>query len=807
MTTRGQHKVAHVMASLLLATTALGAGAIVATPAMAQDTRTYDIPAGPLADVLNQYARQAGVELAYHADLTGNASSPGLKGSYSLAEGLSRILAGTGITYRQTGPRAFTLEPAPTADAGAVQLGPVRVEGQGDTFAQDLAEERRTENPVGPTRGYVAARSETGTKSDTPIIEVPQSISVVSAAEVVAQNAQTVGQALRYVAGVQAEPYGFDARYDQYVIRGFGENVLGSYRDGLRELKGSFSHFLDEPYGLERIEVLRGPSSVLYGGNDPGGVVETVSKRPTDTPFGQIVGQIGNFGRYQGQFDIGGPIASDGSLAYRLTGLARDSGTQVKFGKDDRLFIAPALTWKIDDRTSITVLTDYERNRGQMWPYYYKGDDGQVEHIVLTDPEFDRLHQHQWNVGYQFDHRFSDWLSFHQGFRYGQVRFLGAFVDALGTDGNTLYRYAGLFTDHNNALTTDSRLQAKLDTGVISQTIIVGLDYLQDHTVLGYSFGYPTIAGGTNNVPSLDLTDPVYSTSPVGALPAETYSGTHLRQTGLYVQDQIKVGHLVVTAGGRHDWTRTETLDYADGTSTVQTPGKFTGRVGAVYLFDNGLAPYVSYSTSFSPLAGTTFAGTAYKPTTGRQVEAGVKYQPKGSNSFITASLYTIRQDNLTTADLDHPYYNVQVGRARSRGAEISGVASLTDGLNLVANYSYTDTKVLRSNGTDLGKRLSGVPTNLASLWFDYTMKSGRISGLGFGGGVRYVGKTYQDTANTATNPDYTAFDAVIHYDLPHWRIALNVQNIGDKQVSTCNGSNCTFTQARTIFGSIGYHW
>lgn len=811
---------ARSFALALLTGTVLSIGGVIAPAlAYAQQGVSYDIAAGPLPAVLNQFARQAHVELVYDAPLTQNASSTGLKGSFGAAEGLSRILAGTGLTYRQTGPNGFTLERAPTADAGAVQLGPVRVEGNsGDASQATLAEQRASESPTGPGRGYVATRSRSGSKTDTALIDTPQSISIVTRQQIEDQQPLTVAQAFRYSAGVLAEAYGGAAQYtDTFLfVRGFKPDV---YLDGLHAVQRSST----DPYLLERAEIVHGPASVLYGQGVPGGTLDLVSKRPTETPLHQIEIGGGTYGRVEGSADFSGPLNDSGTLLYRLTATGHTSGTQVGHIEDKRIAVAPALTWRPDDATTLTLLASYTHDPdlgvfaalpavGTVLP----NPNGKISRsFFVGDDAFNLWRRNQASAGYLFEHKLSPIWTVRQNVRYAHLSSTEEHLYTLGlaADQHTISRYAYYDINKRDSLDIDNQIEADFATGPITHKLLAGLDYQYQRRAEQYS---------VRLAPGIDYLAPnndILATSPL-APAALTTPTTRQDQVGVYAQDQISVDRLSILLGIRHDNAATRVTDTIAHTSTRMADQATTWRAGATYRFDNGIAPYASYATSFLPQAGTGFGGTAFRPTKGRQYEVGVKYQPTHLDAFITASLFDVRQTNVLTPDPLHTNFNVQTGAIRSRGAEIEAHANLTPDINLIASYSYLDNVVTRANDTTVGMHPVAIPNNLASLWVNYTAHSGPVSGLGLSAGARYVGRTF----GTATNlwgiagytnassrlPDFVLFDAAIRYDFARrWRLSVNVANLADKTyVSSClSATTCYYGAGRNVLAALGYSW
>lgn len=697
----------------------------------------------------------------------------------------------------------------------AIRLDTIEVQGTG-------------ERALGPVNGYVATRTATGSKTDTPIIEVPQTVNVVTADQIRAQGAQSVSEALRYTAGVRAETYGAASQFDSYTqIRGFKGDL---FLDGSRLPDGAatadWTTSVVEPYGLERIEVLKGPSSALYGQSGPGGLVNMVSKRPTATPYREIQIQTGSFGRLQGAFDLSGPIDPQGTLLYRLTGLARNSGTQTDFIDDDRLFIAPAFTWRPSADTTLTVMGQYLRERNGKTSFNYLPTSGTLYPNPVNgrlpwnryagEPGFDRFDRDQGSIGYAFEHRFNDSLTFSQNLRYTQndvyLRALNRNGELLA-DNRTLNRAAFRIDAAARAFTLDNRLEAKFDTGPLKHTALLGLDYRNE--VSQYDVG-------RGPAPSIQIFNPIYG-APV-ADPGINFQrkDAELRQLGFYAQDQIKLDRWIATFSGRYDiaetQTRTQTLTTNTMARTSTTDRAFSGRAGLSYVFDNGIAPYVSVSTSFQPTAATDFFGAAFKPLTSRQYEAGVKYQPSGINASLTAAVFDIRQENTLTGDPNpaHPFAQVQLGEVSVRGFDVEARAQLTEGLGLIASYAFLDHEITKSSVvTDIGKRLPGTPMHQGSLWADYAIQGGPFIGLSLGGGVRFVGSTY-DTNNTVRIPSYTLVDATIGYDLGKLTPALNgaklsvvAKNLFDRYyVSQCgNVPGCTLGSRRTVLATLSYRW
>ncbi|MDJ1156680.1 TonB-dependent siderophore receptor [Chelatococcus sp. SYSU_G07232] len=773
---------------------------------MAGTTVDFDIPAQPLARALAAFGRQSGLQVSAPADAVAGLRAAAVRGALRPDEALRRLLAGTGASYRQAGgtvtiTRGPTVDAAPAADR-AILLDTVTVDA-------------RAENAWGPVDGYVASRTATGSKTDTPIIEVPQSISVVTRDRVEAQKAQTVPEALRYTSGVLTQPWGLDPRFDQFKVRGFEITSIGVYRDGMRMPTVGMMSWAYDPYGVERIEVLRGPSSVLYGAASPGGLVNLVTKRPPSERMGEVEISGGSYSNKQISADLGGPIDKDGIWSYRFTGLLRDSDTQVDYVRNDRSFAAPALTWRPSADTSLTLFASYQKDRTSSYGTLpalgtrFANPNGKIARsLFIGDPNFDRVDRTAYSIGYAFEHRFDDVWTVRQNLRYGyleadQAVLYGA---SLRPDLRTMDRASFTVDGKLRSFNVDNQVQASFDTGPLRHTMLFGLDYqrMSARSIQGYSDS--TFDPG---VPTLDLFSPVYGRS-VALPPIYQNDEQNLSQLGLYAQDQLKFDKWILTAGLRQDWVENKLKNYIGRSVRTQDDRKLTYRIGLGYEFDMGLVPYAAYSTSFEPVAGTDRLGAAFKPTTGEQVEVGLKYQPAGMRSLVTLALFDLKQKNTLTADPLSPFNSIQTGETRARGVEVEGVASLMDGLDLIATYTYTDAEISKDTNTAIVGNVPAVtPRHMASGWLDYTLQSGPLKGLGFGGGVRYVGASYADNANSFRNEAFTLVDAAIHYEWQNWRLAVNAKNLFDKAYVICNGGdlNCIYGPGRSLIASLRYRW
>ncbi len=707
---------------------------------------------------------------------------------------------------------------ASSASAATPILAPVTVLGNGSAFD--------------PTVGYVARESVTATKTDTPIIEIPQSISVITQDQMREQGANTLNQILRYSAGVAPETRGSAAtRLDQFNVRGF---AAASFLDGMRVFGSRDALPQVDAYRLERVDVLKGPSSVMFGQGGPGGIVNQISKRPLTERLNEVEVQAGNFDYRRTNFDFSGPLDEDKTFLYRLTGSAYRSDGQIDHTKERRYFVAPSFTWQPNSDTRLTLLTNFQRDPHmgsyggvpairsifdapdgrKLKPGFYDGDAG-----------FEKSDRKHHSVGYQFEHRFNDTMTVRSNARYLHAEgiYRSVYTNSSGTgyldpDATLLNRSKGGTNVKMDVYTLDNHLQAKFNTGALQHTALFGVDFAH--------LDSDTRASQFNAAPPLDVFNPDYHQN-IGPLTWLSQTNQRQYQTGLYAQDQIKIDKLSILMGGRYDWSRTmsdaTSLVTGAKTHTPQRAEAFTGRVGMIYNFDNGIAPYVSYSESFEPQSGTDRNGRPFDPTEGEQYEVGVKYQPAGTTALFSAAAFDTRRKNLLTSipGCVGAGCQEQTGELRTQGFEFEARAEPLRGLSVIGNYSYIDNQYTKDNASPTrpslkGKTPYGVPTHQASAWARYQLQSGPLAGLGLGAGVRYLGTSAGSEQNTFKVPAATLVDAVIDYDLGRAtpalkgvNVALNVSNLFDKEyLASCYSESwCWYGYQRSVRASLRYRW
>jgi iron complex outermembrane receptor protein len=667
----------------------------------------------------------------------------------------------------------------------------------------------RTETATGPVRGYLAGQSGTGTKTDTPLRETPQSITVVTADRITDQGALTVQESLRYVPGVFADAYGPDSRGDYPRIRGQDPNI---YLDGTRVVNTfQFNEWRPDPYTLERIEVLRGPASVLYGDTSTAGLLNLVSKRPQAEAFNEIGVQYGSFNRKQVQLDSTGKVTKDGEWLYRFIGVLRDSGTQTDYVSDDRIVLAPSLTWRPTNNTNWTVLGTYQKDttgsstaflphEGTLFP----GPNGLIPvRRFAGEPGFDKYQTETGAISSLFEHSFGDALKIRQNMRYTHVEgiyrtmYPDLTIDPANPDSpfldssrRTVARSIWSRETVKDSLTSDSNAELKVLTGPVAHKLLFGVDYRELRERARSAFA--------SDPTPFDLYAPVYT----GVTPPALSPEPDLRQSqlGLYVQDQMRLGPWLATVGLRQDYVTSDAVG-----SPAENTKATTGRAGLMYELPFGLTPYVSYAQSFNPNFGSGVCVGVCAASRGEQVELGFKYNPFAGTAINGAVFDTVEKNRLATDPNGSPF-SIQTGKVRIRGAELEVISRVTPDLDLIGAYAYLNATV--ESGDNAGKRVETVPEQQASLWAKYRLTALGLQGVTVGGGVRYIGESWDGT-DTIRTPDYTLFDAMIRYETGPWRFQVNASNLADKRhVTTClSRGDCFFGIGRTVLGSATYRF
>ncbi|MCL6709251.1 TonB-dependent siderophore receptor [Pseudomonas sp. R2.Fl] len=673
-------------------------------------------------------------------------------------------------------------------DASTTQLETLTVEAT--STAGTISEDNDTVAP---------RRSGSALKTDTPLVETPRAVSVVTREEMEQRAVTDMIQATRYSSGVTTGAFGFDPRFDQVYIRGIETTTDGDFRDGLRQPIMTYGSFMTEVYTLDRVEVLKGPVSVMYGAASAAGIVNRISKLPLEEAHHEVELQYGTVDRKQAAFDFGGSVGDSDDMFYRLVGLVREGDANYELA-DDRYLLQPSFTWKPDDDTTLTIygLAQKTETVASAWTFEH---DGEI--YLYSDPDYDHQKVDQWQVGYQFEHEFDNGLTFRQNARASDSDLEARYVsrDTMFSDPTAAWPTTAV-TDAMRAYQIDNQLQAKFDTGAMSHTLLVGYDYTG--VTSDFAMGSDsTLPADIDSAPTPALTD---------------FTGSDLTQNGVYAQDQVKFGNWRFVGGLRYDWVHQKMTDKVAGTTDTSDDGQLSGQVGLLYLFDNGLAPYVSFGTSFVPSTSLSITGDVLDPTEGQQIEAGLKYQPDGENYALNAAVYQLVETGKPQyAGMSGPsYYYKNSGEKTFTGFELEGRVMLDDGISLIAAYTYNHGEITDNiDGTIIGNTPSTTPRHVASLWVHYLAPAGTaLEGLGIGGGVRAASESFTDDYNTDRNSAAVYLDAALSYDfgvkspdLKGLSLSISATNLANREEQVCTDGYCYFGQGRTVLGSLKYQW
>lgn len=690
-------------------------------------------------------------------------------------------------------------------------------------------------------RHYVPQGAETATKSDIPLIQTPQSVTVITRDQIDLLNFIDAQQATRYTAGVTGENYGPDPRFDFITVRGFSPR---EYIDGLAvPATTTIPATGIDIYNFQSLEILKGPASVLYGAAPPGGILNEVSRRPSNTFGGEALVKVGTHRFLEGATTLTGPVSD--FLDVRMTGLYRNTHGEIDFQRVKRLLFAPSATFKFGGgNTKLTLLSDYQydNNHGGAGGFLpavgtlLPNPNGRIKRSTNTMDPKDQYKRKQYAIGYDFEQKLGRSVTFHSNTKYSHYHEwtpIGIYSGVGGWVQNdpdpndpsnftTLQRFNFSYQEKVVSFATDNRVDVKFQTGPVTHKVLAGVDYRQVHNTSSFGFvcqhGVPPF-----NFPCLDtinVFDPVYPADiQVKVGYPFAFSNFKLRQTGTYAQDQLNFNdHLFVLLSGRYDWVKEKVADNKNH--------KFTYRAGLNYVTDSGIAPYISYATSFEPQLGIDTTDPLnpkpFKPTSVKQIEGGVKYDgrnmPQDFKIFATASVFDIRESNFVVAQQSSgggpPLGGTQGGLVDVSGGELELVARVRNQLSLNGSLSFTHSEVKKdSAAANIGAELPNTPKWKASMFANYSFQRGPAAGLGIGAGVRYNSRSagslpsahlFDPTTVLFAKP-VTLFDGIVSYDLPGWRVAVNGSNLFDKRyVARCDGYfGCVYGAGRQVIATL----
>lgn len=784
---------------------------VVTLPASAQEqkaarTYTFNIPAKPLPQAITDLSVTTGVQVLYTEEQPFGKYSRPVVGSYTIDQALRLMLQETGLTYRFVRPDAVTLERILLQEGDQrLQLEPTTVEGQALRIEETQVTAERE-------RAYTAKEATTATKTRTPILETPASIQVVPEQVIEDQAPRRLRDVYRNVSGVQPDFTGGNVSATEVpIIRGFQDFSI--YRNGFRTGQLAPLDFAN----VERVEVLKGPSSVLYGLAEPGGLLNIVTKRPVDDTFAILEQEFGSYDRYRTTIDANAPLLGDGSLLGRISLAYTSDDTFRDHDGIDRIFVAPTLAWRPSDATELILDFSYSYEK---YPFDHglafsaAGEPVADVSTFLGEPNF-RSKREEIFAGYTFTHDFTDRLTARNitSFQYNKNR-LNAFRHFGSTNpDNTVNRTFDRSVPKGTVIQTVADLGYTFDLGPTRHNVLFGVDARWEP-----EFGNQQDGPRSRGPFPIDIINPQYGQ--FGDIVFDDFSDFDAEEqwVGVYMQDQIRLLHdrLHLLLGGRYDYVD-QFVKFVAPAFDFDFEGDrqddaFTGRIGALYELTDWLRPYVNVSQSFNPVSPFTVGDLS--PTEGFLIEGGFKLSFFDERLTSTLAVYEITKDNVPVSDPDNPGFSFNGGELRSRGFELDVAGELTPGWQVITNYAYTDTKVIKSDSLPIGSRFRNVPLHSGSLWSTYNFLPGStLHGFGLGAGLFGASDKLGNNAGTFELDDFVVADAAMWYRYPlrlrgqrlPIKFQLNLHNLFDKEYyESSTGTASVFPGApRTFIGSI----
>jgi iron complex outermembrane recepter protein len=828
----------------VLAWWVLTVNVVMAAPVQTQGLAELElnIPRQSLQTAISQLSENADLEISYPANLVKGLTSPALNGRYTAKEALGKLLAGTGLALRVAANNEYTIVRVPDSEGKADGLNmlpvvQVTADKPSDTDTEttlpkvtvEADAEYDPEYYTDPyNKDYVIPNATSGTKTDTPIMETPLNVQVISKQVLKDQQVINLGQALKNVSGVTTSTTGANGNSfaggntQAITLRGFPSQTF--FRNGFRLQQGSASR---EMANIESVEVLKGSAAILYGQVEPGGMVNVVTKQPLSTPYYGFSQQFGSYNLYRTTVDATGPITKNKELLYRMNMSYENSGSFRDFVSKEDVFLAPVFKWNISPKTQATFELEYNHNHVGQDSAFVPLIDGKILNMPRNRNygEYSPATTETFFGGVNWSHQFNDDWSIKHRFSVNQTKTVGRLIiPALVDLGNSdvMRILWGVGETNLNTYSTNLDLIGHFDTAGLHHTLLLGGDYYKLDTIVG-SFNDAQVSD-----PSLiKLFNPVHPGTPFvnpNPLPNEFVSN-HTDQFGLYAQDQIKLPYNVHVMGGiRYQYIHQNTLSKApDGSITdsgVSTNDAVTPRVGILWQPQSWLSLYANYLESFGANTDRVFPNKLPPPSSAEQYEGGIKTEFFGGRLRATLAYYDLTKTNVPTTDRSHPNYSILTGAVRSRGPELDIQGEILPGWNLIATYSNTDIRIAKSNNGDVGQRFFGVPRNTGTIWSTYEVQDGDLRGLKFGGGVTLSNGTVACCPGSSAPklPGYATVDLLAAYSLDvgksKFTAQLNINNLLDKHyypnLSTgfdANSSYADFGQPRTFMGSVNIQY
>lgn len=792
----------------------------------------FSIPAQPLPLAINSFVETTGWQVGYVSDQADNVQANAVQGQFTREQALKKLLEGTDVQYKHLEDDSITLQKQSKELTTALLLAQAPKENYPETvidseYTEPVEQEDLTVSGR-ELNGYTVINANTATKMDMPIMDTPVSVQVVPRSVMDDQKVTRIKDALENVSGVRPRSTG--GLGTGYIIRGFENNK--TYRNGLVANGGNSSFQTEyDTASIEKIEVLKGPASVLYGRSEPGGLINIVTKKPQAKPHYSVEQQFGSYDFYRTQWDATSAIDKDETWLYRFSGSYQNSNSFRDFVSTDRFLISPSLTWKPTDDFDFTVNLDW-------FDMDYQADFG---HPVLNRPgNHDRPvsipinrsmsdkddpldSQRSVHLGTEMNYHFNENWALHNRFLASYIHGDSAFLtpapafsgDALNSaDGRTFGRSPFAQIYDVDTYSTNVDLTGKFELVGTQHDVLVGFDYLRSHTKYQIHGQFYAPTAGLN----LDILNPTYGVgSGVFEIP-KTSEGWNFpvykdEWYGVYFQDHITLWDVLhITGGGRYDWARSGNEWNASHTIseenlTMNHDESFSPRVGILYQPVDELSIYGNWSTSFGVNNAQSSTGSSFDPEIGEQFEAGLKTELFDQRLTTTLAYYYITKENLLTPDLSTPNPNdsATIGEARSQGIELDVLGQITDHFSLIGSYAYTDTRQIQDNNGNEGNRLANVPDHSGSLWAKYDFSGFEASkGFSLGVGGIAVGKRQGDLANTFQMPGYVRLDAYAGYSikLAGTKVSaqINVRNILDKEYYDSTDPNSNVSPRNSVY-------
>jgi len=643
-----------------------------------------------------------------------------------------------------------------------------------------LAAEAFAQQAINPETGALPEVTVTDSrfKLDIPAAEVPQTVSAITRSEMEARQYKTVEEALSSVSSVQAGLAGRSG-YDEFMIRGFSQSMY-QFKNGLRLDPGYNQQ--EELYGLERIDVLKGPSSVEYGQIAPGGAVNMVSKTPQSVPIREASLEFGSFDYKRLTADIGDTLDAAGKWSFRIPTAITDAGDFQQYVFSSRQYVAPTLAFRPDEHTSLVLYTSYQNDefrRSTSVPFELAGKVGRG--VYLGEPSLPGFTRPQTQFGYAVEHRFGDDWTVKQNLRQTDYHERGTSLYASSwTD--TTYTPGYYYFDYKvSVLSLDNQVEKTLRAGAFEHNLLVGYDFMNYHS---------TNRSASGELAPLNIQAPVYSPTVVDAL-SDDATAQKLDQQGLYAQYRLKLADRYgLHLGARHSEISNENYGVESNLS------KNTFSAGLIVLDVKGFSPFFSYSQSFEPINGWDpylFNGSRPpKFSQGSQREAGVKWHSPDGRQTAVASYFDIYQTNV--------YNYVGFGTAggcaiednacdatsaqQHQGVELEVHSQWNRYLDLQASFTHLDAQIAETQFASatgaVGATPFGVPANTVAATATVRGASFGLHGLDLSVGLRHVGERLVDR-NGGTLPAYTTLDIVAAYAFGPLKLVAAFKNVTDE--------------------------